>query len=245
MNTIRYTLLGGLMGAMLYPVSATAETIPLTVATGHPPVIPWVGELDSFYLPEVNRLLAERGSEHSVAWNPAYGGSLAKIGGVLEAIEQGIADVGIVGAVFEPSNLPLQIVSYYAPFVSGDIATVVEIVDEMHDEIPEMRDAWTDYDQVYLTGIGVDNFNLFTKEPIEDLSDLEGLRIGGAGPNLNWIEGYGATGIQIDLTTIYNDLQTGIYDGVLLFPSSAAAIRVHEVAPHMLRVDFGAMSWPG
>ena len=203
---------------------ANAETYKLTVATGHPPIIPWVKVLDEFYLPEVNRLLEERGSEDRVEWNPAYGGSLAKIGGVLEAVEQGIADVGIVGAVFEPSILPLQIVSYYTPFVSGDISTVVEVVDEMHAEVPAMAKAWDDFNQVYLTGIGVDNFNLFTKEKVTSLEELNGKKIGGAGPNLNWIEGYGASGVQIDLTTIYNDLQTGIYDGVLLFPSSAAAI---------------------
>lgn len=225
--------------------TASAKTFTVTVATGHPSIIPWVKLLNSYFIPDVDKRLAISGGNYKILWRKAYGGTVAKIGGVLEAIEQGVADLGIVGAVFEPANLPLQIVSYYTPFATTKITTAVEVIDEMHHKVPALKKTWDKYNQVYLTGLGVDNFNLFTKKPIKSLKDIKGMKIGGAGPNLNWLRGAGVVGVQIDLTTIYNDLATGIYDGVLLFPSSAAAIKVHEVAPYYLQVGFGAMSWAG
>ena len=41
--------------------------------------------------------MAEMGGEDKIVWNQAYGGTLAKLGGCLEAIEAGIADMGLVG----------------------------------------------------------------------------------------------------------------------------------------------------
>lgn len=231
--------------AMVVMMAATvhAKTIQMTIITGHPPVIPWVKMLDEYFVPEVNKRLLAAGGSYEINWKKGYGGTIAKIGTELEAIEHGVVDMGIVGAVFEPANLPLQIVSYYTPFATGSIAAAVEVIDEMHSKVPAMMKAWDSFNQVYLTGIGVDDFNLFTKKPIKSLKELKGLKIGGAGPNLNWLRGLEVAGVQIDLTTIYNDLSVGIYHGVLLFPSSGSSIKVHEVAPHYLKIGFGAMSW--
>ncbi len=224
--------------------TAQAETFNITIASGHPPVIPWTGALDDLFIAEVNKTLAETGN-HSINWNRAYSGTAAKIGGVLEAIEDGIVDMGLVGAVFEPSNLPLNNVMIFAPFNGVDVTDSVKIMDNLMATFPEMSDAWAKHNQVFLASVGVDNFDLFTKEKIESLNDLSGMTIGAAGPNLNWLRGADITGTQVNLTTVYNDMESGIYEGILLFPSSAAAIKLQEVAPYHLKVGFGANAWGG
>lgn len=221
---------------------ATAKTFSITIAAGLQPISPWVRMIDERFIPEVDKLLAQAGGKYKIKWKRAYGGTVAKVGGVLEAVEQGIADMGFVGAVFEPANLPLQNVTYYTPFATTDIVTAVEVVDELHYKIPAMMKTWDNFNQVYLTGCGVGNFDLYTKKPVKSIKDLQGIKIGGAGPNLNWLRGTGVTGVQIDLTTLYNDLATGIYDGVLLPAALAATIKLNEVTPYCLAVGFGAMS---
>ncbi len=219
-----------------------AETIRLSVAAGHAPVVTWVNRLDKFFIPEVSRRLAETG-EYEIEWTTAYSGSVAKIGGEIDAVEQQIVDIAIVGAAFNPAKLPMHVVSYFAPFASEKYSVVVPSVDEMNQTIPAMGASWGDNGLHYLAGIGVDNFQLFLKEGAENLDGLDGKKIGGIGPNLNWLKGAGITPVQVDPPQIYNDLAAGVYDGVLLPAGLGSNFKTHEVAPFMLTANFGAMSW--
>ena len=224
-------------------LSAASKTIRLSVATGHAPVVTWVDRLDKFFIPEVNRRLKEMGGDHSVDWTTAYSGTVAKIGGEIDAVEQQIVDIAIVGASFNPAKLPLHVISYFTPFVSNKYQVVIPAVDALNQSIPAMGDAWNKNGLHYLGGIGVDNFQLFLKEPAKDLSELAGKKIGGIGPNLNWLKGADITPVQVNPPQIYNDLATGVYDGCLLPAGLGYNFKAHEVAPYLMAADFGAMSW--
>ncbi|MFY0681446.1 MAG: C4-dicarboxylate TRAP transporter substrate-binding protein [Thalassovita sp.] len=233
------------MGLLAAPtlLRAAGNTIKLSVATGHAPVVTWVERVNNYFIPEVNRRLKENGADHAVEWTTAYSGTVAKIGGEIDAVEQQIVDLAIVGASFNPAKLPLHVVSYFTPFVSSKYDVVIPTVDALNSKIPAMGQAWRKNGLHYLGGIGVDNFQLFLKEPAQGLADLEGKKIGGIGPNLNWLKGANITPVQVNPPQIYNDLATGVYDGCLLPAGLGFNFKAHEVAPYMLAADFGAMSW--
>ncbi|PKR53776.1 C4-dicarboxylate ABC transporter permease [Thalassospira marina] len=221
------------------PAMSHAEEISVTTVAGHPPVFLWVKTLSETFIPSVNAAL--EGTDYKINWNEAYGGTLAKPGGALEAIEFGLAQVGIVSTLFEPSNLSLQNVTYVTPFGSEDVDLVLKTVDQMHDEIPGMRSLWQDHDLEYLGGaFGLEDYLLMTKFPVNSLKDLEGKKINAPGAAVNWLENTGAVGVAGDLTTYYNDIQTGVADGVVVFPTAAAAAKLYEVAPYVTRAHFGA-----
>jgi len=216
-----------------------AETIDVTVVAGHPPVFLWVKTLTDAFIPAVDAAL--EGTAYDIAWLEAYGGTLAKVGGELEAIEDGLAQVGIVSSLFEPSLLSLQNVTYVTPFGSDDVDIVFDTVDGMHDEIPDMRKLWADHDMEYLGGgFGLEDYLLMTKFPVKTLADLEGHKINAPGPAVNWLKDTGAVGVSGNLTTYYNDIQTGVAEGVIVFPTAAAAAKLQEVAPYVTRTGFGA-----
>jgi TRAP-type C4-dicarboxylate transport system substrate-binding protein len=223
--------------------SAFAKDFNITIATGHAPVIVWVRMLRDHFIPQVNKEL--EGTGHKINWTQAYGGTVAKIGGELDAIQKGVVDISIVGSIFHPAKLNLLNVTNYAPFSSMSVDASVKVMDELYTKIPELNKLWDSNNAIYLAGIGVESFNLYTNKPVRQLADLKGMKIGGAGPNLNWLRGSGATGVVVTPNTIYNDLQTGIYEGVLLATSQASALKINEVAQHMLKADFQATYWAG
>ncbi|HEV7368359.1 C4-dicarboxylate TRAP transporter substrate-binding protein [Arenibaculum sp.] len=239
---LRTTLLACALaaGTALSAGSAPAEDLRVTVTAGHPPVFLWVKELQDYFIPEVDRRLAA-GGEHSIEWTQAYGGTVAKIGGELDAIRDGISDMGIVGTIFQASDLPLQNVSYFAPFGTSDLKQVTRIIAELQETIPAMGEAWTDNDQVYLAGAALDTYHLFTNFPVTSVDDLAGKRIMAPGPSANWINGTGAVAVASALPEYYNNIQTGVADGVVTFATGAWPIKLWEVAPHITPVDFGAM----
>jgi len=242
-NRIRGRLLAAtllLFAAAGWSLPAQAETYRLTVAAGHPPVFLWVKLMSEFFIPEVDRRLAEAGGQHEVVWTEAYGGTVAKIGGVLEAIEEGVVDMGFVGTIFEAPKMPLQNVSYVSPFGSDQIAVVTGAIVKLQQDIPEMGAAWGKYNQVFLGGAALDSYHLFTTFPVTRTDDIAGKKILAPGPSANWIKGTGAVAVAGNLKTYYNDIKTGVADGVLTFSTGAWGSKVFEVAPYITKVNFGS-----
>lgn len=225
--------------SLVLSAAMAQRNITVNLVNGHAPVFIWVQQLEQTFIPTVDAAL--EGTDYKIQWNTFFGGTLAPVGGELEALEAGLADVGIVPTVFEPTALPLQNVTYYSPFGSTDPFVVAEVMNEMHDSIPDLIAAWEQYDLTYLgSGFSLDNYTLMTTFPVESLDDLKGRRIGAPGAAVTWLEGTGAVGVAGDLATYYNDIQTGIYEGVITFPSAAAPARLEEVAPYIMLMDFGA-----
>lgn len=219
--------------------AAAQTSIDVTVVNGHPPIFLWVKHLTETFIPTVNAAL--EGSGYSINWTEAYGGSLAAVGGELDAIEDGLAEIGAIPTVFMPTKLPLHNVSYNTPFGTPDPRLVMQVMDGLHATIPGMIENWHQYDAEYLGGgFALDNYLLMTTFPVNSIDDLAGRRIGAPGPAVNWLEGTGAVGVSGNLTTYYNDIQTGVFDGVIVFGTAAAPARLQEVAPYVTVTNFGA-----
>ncbi|WP_119355002.1 C4-dicarboxylate TRAP transporter substrate-binding protein [Azohydromonas sediminis] len=217
------------------------QVIKLTAVAGHPPAFLWVKLLDEFYIPEVDRRLAAAGNRHKIEWTKAWGGTLVKLGGESKGIADGVGDLGFVSTVFEAPKFPLQNVSYFTPFGTDDLGLVTRTVADMQKNIPAMADAWTKNGLVYLGGAALDTYHLWTKFPVTKYEDLQGKKISAPGPAANWIRNTGAVAVAGNLNSYYEDLKSGVSDGVIVFTTGAWGAKLHEVAPHITRVNFGAM----
>ena len=113
--------------------SVVAKEINATMAAGHPPVFRWVKHTSKTFIPAVNKAL--EGSGHSIKWKEQYAGSLAKDGSLLEAVEEGLAEVGVVSTLFEQAKLSVQNVTYYTPFVSTDATAISNMIDNIIDAL--------------------------------------------------------------------------------------------------------------
>ncbi len=229
-------------GLSAVPVYAT-ETIKAVVIDGYPARALWVKEFSEFFIPQVNMQLAQTGN-YEMDWQESYGGSIVKPKGVLEGVKLGLGDIGIVTTIFHSSKLPTQAISAVTPFVAADARVVAKAVDEIAKEFPTMQSEFAAQNQVYLaTGVVLDTYQVFSKNPISSVSDLEGGKVAGAGMNLRYLEGIkGAAGVRGGLTDFYNMLQTGLVDHAMLWPEAAKTFKIAEVAPFMLRIDLGAVN---
>lgn len=225
--------------AVCMPLSATADTFNATIAAGHPPVFRWVKMLDEVFIPEVTKTL--EGSEHKVNFTGQYGGSIAGVGEELEAVEAGLAELGICSSLFDPAKLAVQNVTYYTPFVSDDVRTVGALMHRLQLDDERMQKSWNDNGVTYLGApVVIDDYLLMSKFPVDSLADLDGKKIGAPGPALNWLSGTGAVGVSGNLTTYYNEIKTGVFDGVIVFASAALPGKLFEVAPYITRAGLGA-----
>jgi TRAP-type C4-dicarboxylate transport system substrate-binding protein len=235
----RYTPALATALAVLLPVSATADSFTATIAAGHPPVFRWIRMISETFIPTVTAELEKSG--HTITFDEQYGGALAKVGEELEAVEAGLAELGTCQSLFDPAKLAVQNVTYYTPFVSADLRKVGEVIDSLHADLPAMTEAYGENGVVYIGApITIDDYLLMTNFPVESLADLEGRKIAAPGAAINWLSGTGAVGVAGNLTTYYNEIKTGVYDGVLVFASAALPGKLYEVAPYVTRAGLGA-----
>lgn len=233
--------LGGLAAlAMAAPVAA--DTFTLRIGSGHPngPSV-YVTDTANFFVPEVVRRVAEE-TEHEIEFVEGYGGAIAGVAETLEAVQNGILDIGAYCICFEPAKLFLHNFPYYAPFGPQDSELAMVAVRSVYNDVPWLTEQFTaEYDQELIGLHGWDNYHVGTTDPWDTVADLKGVKIGGAGPNLPWLEFAGAIPVQSTLPDGYLSLQTGVYNGWLMFPSAYLGFKFHEPSPNYTLVGFGAM----
>lgn len=228
-----------LLVAMVIPPVA-AKTYQLTFSAGHPPIFLWVSLSRDFFMPEIDKRLAAAGGTDKIEWNQAFGGTVAKIGGELEAIQNGVSDIGFVGTLFHAPKMPLHNVSYMTPFGSSDIFAVVDTITDLQAKIPALAQEWDRHNMVYLGGAGLDPYGLLSSFALKTVDDIKGHKLAAPGPAANWLKNTGAIAVAGNLNTYYNDIKTGVYEGTLTFMTAAAAAKLQEVASHICMVNFGA-----
>jgi len=222
--------------------AASADSFTLRIASGHPKgPAPYVTAMSDYFVKEVERRVAAE-TGHEVKFIESYGGALAGVAETLELVQSGVIDVGGYCVCFEPAKLFLHNFPYYEPFGPASSADAIKAARMVYDEIPWLSEVMeTDYKQKLL-GLGAwDNYHLGTKAEWNTVKDLEGVKIGGAGPNLPWLEYAGAIPVQSTLPEGYMAMKIGVYDGWLMTPAGYNGFKFYEPSPYYTLIGFGAM----
>lgn len=232
-------ILKGFIVAGLLALPAQAqETINLTVASSHPTVVPWVGMIKSHFMARTDEILAKSGN-YKIEWNEAFGGQLYKANATLTSVEEGITDIGWVFSFLEQAKLPLSQASSNAPFSTSNPALQLEVHQELLETNEAFRNEWEQHNLKVLGLTGTDLYDIYLKEPITGIDDIEGMKISAPGVLGSWLRGTGANAVDGALPTYYTDVQTGVSDGVLTLALGALPIKLYEVAPYINRFDAG------
>jgi TRAP-type C4-dicarboxylate transport system substrate-binding protein len=214
----------------------------MTIGSGHPAdAAIWAGMVRDFFAPEVKKRVEAR-TDHKIKWVDAYGGAVAKLGGVLEAVQDGILDVGLIAYPFEPTKLFLHNFCYFVPFGSPDVNQVARIGLKIHETFPYLNEVYEKrYNQVWVGAGTVTSYHLITTFQWKNIEELSGRKIAAAGPNLPWVKAVGAVPVQSNLNEAYTSFQTGVYDGWVMFVDATVGFKLYEVAPYHTFCDFGAI----
>jgi len=199
----------------------------------------WVEVMQDFMIPEIKRRVSAE-TKYDLEINEQYGGTLAKLGECLEAIETGIMDFGLVINVFEMSKLPLQTHFWWIPFCSPNMQEVNKADHATHERCPQIDEEYQRYNQTLIGIGGVSSFHLVVNKPVHTLEDMEGLKIAHGGPMVPWAQGLGAVGVQSMLNEAYTCLDTGVYDGWFMEPNAVKGFKMYEPAPYYSLIDLGA-----
>jgi len=229
--------------AVLAAAPAQADTFVLRVAAGWPTAaLQVVNQTQKHFVPTVTKRVAAE-TKHTVRFIEGYGGTIANLFEVLESTEKGLADFGVVCACFEPTKLFAHNYPYFIPYVSGDPHIAGPVGRQLYKEfafLPGILEK--DYNQIVLGNPATDDYGLGTNFSWTKAEELKGKKIGAAGPNLPWLEFAGATPVQTNLNEVYNNMQSGVYQGVVIFPTPYNSLKFYEVGKYYTEMGWNSVT---
>jgi len=201
--------------------------------------------MQTYFVPEVTKRVAAK-TKHTVEFVEGYGGSMVKVADTLEGVQSGIIDIGGYCFCFEPSNLPLHAFQVMLPFGTMSPERSVKLARAVYDKVPYLSKVFEDkFNQRLIALIADNGYNLGTSFDWNTVADLKGRKLAGAGLNLKWLEYAGATPVQSSLPEAYTAMQTGVYNGWIMFPSGWVNFKLYEVGKFYTEIGFGAITWHG
>ncbi len=225
-----------------FPGVALAKTFRLVIGAGHPvDAAVWITPMRDYMQVKVKKRV-EAETEHKIEWVEAYGGSLAKLGEVLEAVESGLMDIGDCHVPFDPSKLKAYNFGYFVPFGTVDPVKSAIAARRVFNNYPQLQEYLEkQYNQVYLATGAVNCYNLVTSFEWSKVSELKGRKIAAAGPNIPWIQAVGAVPVQSNLNEAFTSLQTGVYHGWVMLADATVSFKLHEASKQYTITAFGAI----
>jgi TRAP-type C4-dicarboxylate transport system substrate-binding protein len=239
------TLAAIFLAAGAYPASAQEEkpeVIPLIAVDSYATTALWTLVFVEYFIPEVDRRLARTGN-YEIRWNKAFGGTIAKTRGVLDSLEHDLADIGIITTPYHPDKVPFHNLPYATPLVTSDIGLVARTMSDLVKKYPVLSEQWANHKLVFLTTAGsIDTYQVLTNYEVKTLDDFKGRKIAGVGLNLRFLTGLDAAPVNSGISDWYNNLATGLVDGVIGWIEGSIAYRLYEVAPYRVDVRLGAVA---
>lgn len=230
--------------AIAFPGAASAasiqgDDITLRIGSGHPPFITYVKWMKDFVVPEVKKRV-EAGTKYKIKFNEHYAGTVVNVFDTLEGVQDGRLDIGGWCVCFDDDKAMAMNLPYFFPFQTPDGNAAIKVFRRLVDERPELfQDYAKRYNQKLIGMSGFNNYGLLTAFDWKNFADLKGHKILAAGPNLPWVRG--GIPVRTTIPTAAQQLQTGVGEGIVLFPDTVFKLKLHESAKFYTNVNFGAV----
>lgn len=197
-----------------------------------------IGQVWAWWMDEV-----EKRTDGSLTFETYWDGTLVKGPDIVESLTDGRVDVSQVMPTLYTTTFPVTSV-HELPFQSSNSPAVSEAMAEMAaDESGPVAEEFTEKGIRPLAWAIGSSSALGTKEPVENVEDLEGVRIRGNDRSSKVMGAAGASIINMELADVYGSLDRGLIDGVYGVPFGfVGALKYPEVVKNFTDTGMGAAS---
>ena len=182
----------------------------------------------------------EKRTNGRVRFSVFTGGSLAKTKETLDTVKTGIAELGLLNVPHYPDKLPLINMQPPAFFAPADQQVLLKVYADMFKNPAVVNDAER-YGLKIICPAPSTTKDLGSTTPIKTFADLKGKKVGTVGV---WypkaLSAAGAVPVTTGAPAMYQSLQTGLIDTVIIGVGSIKAFKLNEVAKEITWVGTGA-----
>ncbi|MDA0786730.1 MAG: hypothetical protein O3B37_10630, partial [Proteobacteria bacterium] len=217
----------------------TAQPLRLSVTSGLPAnhAVPEI--VRAHFQAEITRRVVDADAGE-IVWDEMHAGTLARLGGVLEAVEDDLALFGVVAVNHEIRRLPMQNLTFQMPFTTEDCVIVGAAYQAVHRNLDGMTDALSAARQTFLSGIASDGYNFVSLQAIRNAAEVRGLKMGMVDRLEDWIGGVQGIPQRLPDNTMGARMKAGALGGAVLPTSEIGRLGLKRDADHYTRTGLGS-----
>lgn len=238
MNCVNKALAGAMLGAVILAVPAQAQNLRFELTI--PATSPWHEPLVRF-----TEKLREVGVTSSVS-----NGSILSPAEMCAGMRDGIVDGGLCLFPYNPSDFPeanlMATMTMFAtsgtPADNPEAAMTGAMIEYMFLNCPDCQEEIKGQNHVYLGSASTPIYDLLCRSGshINALADFKGKRIRSGGANFSRIaEYFGASAILMKAGEVFEALDKGVIDCIMVSASELITLRLIEVTDQVI------LGWPG
>lgn len=206
--------------------SKKGDEYTLRIGSGHPPFINYVKFMSKYFAPTVKERV-EKETKYKINFKEHYSGTVVNVFDTLEGVQDGRLDIGAWCVCFDDDKAMAMNITYFVPFAEPNGMKQLKTMARLLKEFPELyQDYEKRYKQKLLAQGGFGNYGLLTAFDWNTFEDLKGRKILAAGPNLPWVKG--GIPVRTTIPKAAQQLQTGVGEGIVLFPDTDYKLKLHE-----------------
>jgi TRAP-type C4-dicarboxylate transport system substrate-binding protein len=168
-------------------------------------------------------------------------GSLVPAQTTLNAIGDGVAQLGLVATSYTPSELPVSgLINDLAFVAENDMATAFALTEIVLTN-KRIQDEFAKHSTVALAGYSTPTYLMLCMRDVTDLNAVKGLKIRTAGTAQNeWVASLGAVPVAVTAADVYSGLERGSIDCTLTDPTSLeTGLKLWEVVKSITMLEQG------
>jgi|GEM_PF-1684525 len=198
------------------------------------------GIAEEMFLKEIETV-----SEGQIAFNRSWGGALVNNQEVLQAVQDGVIDVGQVNPNFYPKQLLLNNAFSLIMQLPVDYNRRLKFFDDCFAAVPQLEQEIQKFNQKLVYNYNVTNYTFVSTSPITKVEDLKGMKIRAAARwLLSLLKEVGATPVSMPLSDAPMAFQTNALNAGMLSVDATDMQGMLEVAPYALVVNEFPVSTP-
>ncbi len=191
------------------------------VAEGHKS---WAQEISE-------RVAAE--TPHTVNFEWHYAQALLTMPELYSGVADGVADISTTCPAYTPGVFPLTD-AFEQPGFNNDNALVASMT--MHEawkQYGPLQEEYADVKIMHFWATGPGDF--MTNTRVETMEDLDGLDIRAVGGTIPWVTALGANPVSFGMGASYENIETGVVDGLLAPTDTLQGFRLAEVTQYITK----------
>ncbi len=175
----------------------------------------------------------EAETPHSIDFNWHYAQALLEMPEIYGGVADGVADIGTTWPAYTPGVFPITD-AFEQPGFKNDNALVAAVT--MHEawkQYGPLQEEYADVKIMHFWATGPGDF--MTNTRVETMDDLAGLDIRAVGGTIPWVTALGANPVSFGMGASYENIETGVVDGLLAPTDTLKGFRLAEVTDYITK----------
>lgn len=192
-------------------------------------------QLDTWFMEEITRR-----SNGDIEFSKYWSASLHDVGDHLPAVRDNRSQMSLISPGYYESGMPATrgLEWYYRMHRADSLQLVCR---DAYENFEPLRREWEErHGAKVLYWTNWYHAPLITREPVNSIEDLEGLRVRAYGVMNDTIDRLGGSPVPMAAPEVYTSLERGVIDGAAGFEFvTAVSYQLHEIAPYFTDMGTG------